>query len=120
MKVRVAAVVPLLVVDCGHIARDTTCQPLRECCCECLALLVSGFDWQGDDEPLTCAPFTLLCGVLCGLRGFYVCRSSQAFAQNQPRCVGPRDVAQMRGGLPNLRNTVFGGSLVGECLDRMP
>ena len=112
----VAAVVAGLVVDRRDIACDASCQLLGKCPHQSLALLVCGFDRQGDDEPLTDAPFAPLCGILRLLRSRSIRRLCQALSQHLTGCLGSRDVAQMCSGLPDLRCAALGGPLLRKGL----
>lgn len=112
----IAAVVAVSVVDRGDIAGDSPCQLLGKCLHQSLALFVCGFDRQGDDEPLTDAPFTLLCGILCLARSRSIRRPCQALSQHFAGCFGARDIAQVCGCLPDLRRPRLDGALLRKGL----
>jgi hypothetical protein len=66
--VRVVDVVSSLVMDCGNISSDAIAQTFCKSARQGLSLLWGGFRRQGNDKPLTDAPFAPL-GLFFGQRG---------------------------------------------------
>jgi hypothetical protein len=113
VAMRVARVVASGIVDRQHIARDALRQPLGECLGERRALLASGLDRQGEDEPLGNPAAALLGRLLRRPRDLGIVADPRP--QDHARRARPGDITQMRHGLAVLGRPLVLRSLGRKC-----
>ena len=120
MEVRVRGVVGVLVVDREDISGLAVGQPLAKRPCQRGALLGCCFGWKRHDEPFGDTALSARRVSLRRTRSRREAPVGQAHGFHITRRLRTRDVAQVRGCLPDPRSSAVRGTLVGESFDRMP
>lgn len=110
MRVWIAAVVALAIVNGADVTRDPLGDRLREVAREGDALLVGRFHRQGDDEALRGSPAPLLCGLFGSARRDPI-GTTKALAYHGRSRGSPGDIPQMRCRLTHLRRSLVALSL---------